>query len=96
MTRSNASQGSRRDARNTSLREDWPRVGAKLEDGKIVVRWLEDGEGPDAPRAVLTAEPCSLARTVLEAGQRAAASLAESLRNAGATLPVEVAPSLRA
>ena len=94
MPRSNASQGSRRDARNTSRREDWPRVGAKLEDGKIVVRVLADGEAPDAPRAVLTAEPCERNRTALAAARAAAARLAQSLRNAGAALPVEVAASL--
>lgn len=83
----------RRAGKARTRREAWPRVGAVVENGAIVVRFLADGESPHPAlrRAVLQAEPCSRFRTVLEAGQQAAATLAERLRARGAKLPVIVA-----
>jgi len=78
MNRSTASQGSRRDARPASDR--WPRVGATLEGATLVVRELAPGEKPSLPSAVRIAEPCERHRTLTEALQHAAASLAHSLR----------------
>lgn len=80
MKGTTASQGTRRDARPASDR--WPRVGATLENGVIVVRTLADGEQPTPAlkRAVLIAEPCERFRTVAEAAANAAATLAASLR----------------
>lgn len=89
MPRSLASQASRRDARPAS--ERWPRVGATIENGKIVVRLLEDSEPPHPAfkRAVRIAEPCERHRTLPEAIQHVAAVLVSSLREkAGNTMEV--------
>lgn len=88
-----ASQASRRDAHPT--REDWPRVGARFEDGVVVVRVLLDGEKPALKRAVLRAEPCEQFRTVPEAIRQAAKRLAESLRKAAdPTVSVVIHPAI--
>lgn len=80
MKGTTASQGTRRDSRPAS--ERWPRVGATLSNGTVVVRPLARGEQP-APalrRAVLLAEPCERFPTVETAAANAAAVLTERLR----------------
>jgi hypothetical protein len=90
MTRSTASEGSRRDARNPA-EVRWPRVGARLEDGELIVRPLETGERSHLARAVRIAEPCDRFTTLQAALENAAETLAESLRKqAKVAIPVRV------
>jgi len=81
LNRSTASQASRSDA-HPSNSGQWPRVGARIENGEVIVRVLEPGESSSPPvkRAVLIAEPCDKHRTLAEAIQQAAARIADSLR----------------
>ena len=83
----------RRASRQSRAKRDhWPRVGATIENGTIVVRALEAGEQPHPilKRAVAVAEPCETHRTVAEALKAAAESLAERLVKRGAQVPVTV------
>jgi len=82
----------RRASRRAFLpRETWPRIGAVMEDGAMVIRPLEDDERPVLARAVVQAEPCNRYRTVAEAAQQAAEALAARLRQqAGDRLAITV------
>jgi len=73
-------------------RESWPRVGATIENGCIVVRLLETGESPPPvlKRAVAVAEPCERHRTAKAAMLAAAESLAARIVARGAQVPVLV------
>jgi hypothetical protein len=79
MNRSTASQGSRADARNPSAVR-WPRVGATITPGAIVVRELDEGERPATPRAVVVAEPCEQFPCLADAMAQAAKHLTARLR----------------
>lgn len=89
MARTNASQGSRRDARNPAAVR-WPRIGVRIEGNCCAIVMLKDGEGSDLPSAVRIAEPEDAEpSSLVEAVQQAAASLADSIRRA-ARAPVNV------
>ncbi len=90
MTRSTASQASRHDANPRS--RDWPRVGAKIEGGTVVVRVLEEGENPCPPvqQAVLVAEPCERFPNLADAVRQAANAVVARLERAGCVAPVVV------
>ena len=81
-----------RASKTRARREAWPRVGATIENGCIVVRPLEDGESPHPvlKRAVAIAEPCETHRTVKAAMLAAAESLAARIVARGAQVPVLV------
>lgn len=90
MVRTTASTASRKDAR--APREDWPRVGAKIEGGIVVVRELEEGENPCDPvkRAVVVAEPCERYPNLADAIVQAARAVKRALEANGCKAPVVV------
>jgi hypothetical protein len=90
MNRSTASQASKKDARPNSDR--WPRVGARIENGSVIVRVLDEGEEPSKPvkRAVLIAEPCEQFPTLAQAIKQTAARIANRLRQQAPGVAVEV------
>ena len=90
MNRSTVSEGTRRLA--YPKREDWPRVGAKIENGMVVVRVLDEGEDPCDPvkRAVVIAEPCNRFPTLSEAIVQAANAVVARLEKSGCAVPIAV------
>jgi hypothetical protein len=90
MVHSTASQSSRGDAR--PAREDWPRVGAKIEGNTVVVRELAQGENPceSVRRAVVVAEPCERYPNLADAIVQAARAVKRALEANGCKAPVVI------
>jgi len=80
-----------RASKSRAQRESWPRVGATIENGCIVVRPLEDGESPHPvlKRAVTRAEPTK-GQTAKAALLAAAEGLAARIVARGVQVPVTV------